>query len=129
VLLPDTQLGRIGEEREAALLRSGAAGLEQVARAGDVTIYEVPDAVPILTGPGEARLTALGHDRVEGEVGTPGVYRLAVRWTPTWRAEAGDVCLREGADGMTEVVARSGGQFVLGVSALPRAPGCPDAPG
>lgn len=129
VLLPDTQLGRIGEEREAALLRSGAAGLEQVARAGDVTIYEVPDAVPILTGLGEARLTALGHDRVEGEVGTPGVYRLAVRWTPTWRVEAGDVCLREGEDGMTEVVARSSGPFVLGVSALPRAPGCPDAPG
>ena len=129
VLLPDTQLGRIGEEREAALLRSGAAGLEQVARAGDVTIYEVPDAVPILTGLGEARLTALGHDRVEGEVGTPGVYRLAVRWTPTWRVEAGDVCLREGEDGMTAVVARSGGPFVLGVSALPRAPGCPDAPG
>ena len=129
VLLPDTQLGRIGEEREAELLRSGAAGLQEVARAGEVTIYEVPDAAPILTGPGESRLTRLEHDRVEGDLGTPGVYRLAVRWTPTWRVEAGHVCLREGSDGMTEVVARAGGGFVLGVSALPRAPGCPGAPG
>ena len=51
VLLPDTQLGRIGEEREAELLRSGRAGLEEVARAGEVAIYEVPDPTPILTGP------------------------------------------------------------------------------
>ena len=72
VLLPDTQLGRIGEEREAELLRSGRAGLEEVARAGEVTIYEVPDPTPILTGPAEAHLTALGHDRVEGEVGGAG---------------------------------------------------------
>ena len=46
VLLPDTQLGRIGEEREAELLRSGRAGLVEVERAGDVTVYEVPDADP-----------------------------------------------------------------------------------
>jgi len=129
VLLPDTQLGRIGEEREAELLRSGRAGLLEVARAGDVTVYEVPDARPILTGPGEARLTAFGHDRVEGEVGAPGTYRLALRWTPTWRIEAGDVCLREGPDGMTELVARTAGSFELGVSLVPRVPGCPASHG
>ncbi len=128
VLLPDTQLGRIGEEREAALVRSGAAGLEEVGRAGDVTVYEVPDPTPILTGPGEARLTVLGHDRVEGEVGAPGPYRLAVRWTPTWRVESGDVCVEEAPDGMTQLVAGSAGHFVLGVSWLPKAPGCPEAP-
>jgi hypothetical protein len=129
VLLPDTQLGRIGEEREAELLRSGAAGLREVARTGDVTIFEVPDAGSILTGPGRPRLTVLGHDRVEGEVTAPGVYRLALRWTPTWRVRAGNVCLREAPDGMTEVVARAVGRFVLGVSAVPRPPGCPTPPG
>ena len=129
VLLPETQLGRIGEEREAELLRSGAAGLPEVARAGGVTIYEVPDASTMLTGPGEARLTAFGHDRVEGEVDAAGTYRLAVRWTPTWRVEAGDVCLQQARDGMTEVVARRPGAFVLGVSPLPRPPGCPDPGG
>ena len=129
VLLPETQLGRIGEEREAELLRSGAAGLAEVARAGDVTVYEVPDATAMLTGPGEARLRAFGHDRIEGEVGEAGTYRLAVRWTPTWRVEAGDICVEEGPDGMTEVVANGPGAFALGVSVLPRAPGCPDPPG
>jgi hypothetical protein len=126
VLLPDTQLGRIGEEREAELLRSGRAGLVEVGRAGDVTVYEVPDAEPILTGPGEASLSVLGHDRVEGEVGAPGEYRLAVRWTPAWRVEAGDVCLEEAPDGMTRLVARTAGAFTLGVSWLPRASGCPE---
>jgi hypothetical protein len=129
VLLPDTQLGRVGEEREAELLRSGRAGLTEVASAGEVTIYEVPDPTPILTGPGTARLTALRHDRVAGEVGAPGTYRLAVRWTPTWRIEAGGVCVREAPDGMTEVVANRPGPFALGVSPLPKAPGCPEAAG
>jgi hypothetical protein len=128
VLLPETQLGRVGEEREAELVRSGRAGLIEVARAGDVTVYEVPEATPILAGPGEARLTALEHDHVEGKVGAPGAYRLAVRWTPTWRVRAGDVCVEEAPDGMTQVVAAAPGPFTLGVSALPKAPGCPDPP-
>jgi hypothetical protein len=127
VLLPNTQLGRVGEEREAELLRSGRSGLDEVATAGDFTVYEVPDPTPILTGPGDAHLTALEHDRVEGEVDAAGTYRLAVRWTPTWRVEAGDVCLREASDGMTEVVAGRPGSFVLGVSILPKAPGCLEA--
>jgi hypothetical protein len=129
VLVPGTQLGRIGEEREAELLRSGDAGLTEVGRAGDVTVYEVPDSTPILTGPGEATLTSLDHDRVAGRVGAPGVYRLAVRWTPTWRVESGDVCVEEGAAGMTRLVADRPGPFVLGVSALPLAPGCPTPAG
>ena len=129
VLLPDTQLGRVGEEREAELLRSGRSGLLEIARAGNVTLYELPAPTAILTGPGEARLTALEHDRVTGEVSAPGSYRLALRWTLTWRVEAGDVCLEEAPDGMTRVVAADAGAFKLGVSALPRAPGCPSARG
>jgi hypothetical protein len=129
VLLPDTQLGRVGEEREAELLRSGRSGLLEIARAGNVTLYELPEPTAILTGPAEARLTALEHDRVTGEVDAPGSYRLALRWTPTWRVEAGDVCLEEAPDGMTRIVAAGAGAFELGVSALPRAPGCPSARG
>ena len=124
VLLPDTQLGRVGEEREAGLLRSGRSGLLEIARAGDVTVYELPDPRPILAGPASARITAMGHDRVAGEVDAPGTYRLAVRWTPTWRVKSGDVCVEEAPDGMTSVVASRAGQFELGVSALPFPPGC-----
>ena len=58
----------------------------------------------------------------------PGTYRLAVRWTPTWRVVSGDVCLEEAPDGMTNVVA-DGPTFVLGVSILPEAPVAPRAAG
>lgn len=126
VLLPETQLGRMGEEREAELLRSGGSGLLQIARAGEVTIYELPDPAPILAGPAAARLTAFEHDRVAGEVDGAGAYRLAVRWTPTWRVESGAVCLEKAPDGMTALVASAPGAFALGVSALPRARGCPE---
>jgi hypothetical protein len=128
VLLPETQLGRVGEEREAELLRSGRSGLREVARAGEVTIYELPDPDPVLTGPGAARLAEVGHDRIVGEVDAPGTYRLAVRWTPTWRVRAGSVCVEEAPDGMTSVVATAPGAFELGVSALPDTRGCPDSP-
>ena len=126
VLLPDTQLGRVGEEREAELLRSGRSGLREVAQAGDVTVYELPDPDPVLTGPGAARITSARHDRITGEVDAAGIYRLAVQWTPTWRVKAGPVCVQEASDGMTSVVAEKPGAFVLGVSALPKTRGCPD---
>ena len=51
VLLPDTQLGRMGEEREADLLRSGDSGLKEVLATGDWRVSELPGADPILTGP------------------------------------------------------------------------------
>jgi hypothetical protein len=78
----------------------------------------------VLTGPGTARLASLGNDRVEGEVGAAGTYRLAVRWTPTWRVRSGDVCVEEAPDGMTSVVAEGATAFVLGISVLPQASGC-----
>ncbi|MGH3038984.1 MAG: hypothetical protein ACRDLZ_06185 [Gaiellaceae bacterium] len=128
VLLPDTQLGRVGEEREAELLRSGRSGLLEATQAGDVTVYELPDPEPMLTGPGAPRITELSHDRVAGEVDAAGTYRLAVRWTPTWRVQAGSVCVEEASDGMTSVVAAEPGAFELGVSFFPRTRGCTASP-
>jgi hypothetical protein len=126
VVLPDTQLGRVGEEREAALLRSGRSGLREVFRGETAAIWELPEATPILSGPGPARLTELAHDRVEGEAETPGSYRLAVRFTPYWNVEGGDVCVERAPDGMTTVVVRRPGPFDLGVGLLDRgAAGCP----
>jgi hypothetical protein len=126
VLLPDTGLGRMGEEREAELLRTGAAGLTPVFRSTTGTVYELDPPRSILTGPGQARLTLLEHDRVVGEVSAPGSYRLAVRWTPWWRVERGDVCVREAADGMTVVRARAAGTFELGAG-IPGSDGCSGA--
>ncbi|HVM69650.1 MAG TPA: hypothetical protein VM204_07435 [Gaiellaceae bacterium] len=119
VLVPDTQLGRVGEEREAELLRSGAAGLERVHRSRTGDVYAVPRARTA-----GVTVTRLGHDRVEGRVEAAGAHRLALRDTPYWRVEEGDVCLRRAADGATEVVARSAGPFVLGVGLFRRGPRC-----
>ena len=124
VLLPDMQLGRAGEAREGELLRSGASGLEPVFESATGTIFAVPDAQPILTGPGRPLLTRLAHDVVEGSVTEPGVHRLGVRFTPTWRVEAGAVCVEEADDGMTRLVVRRPGPFRLGVG-LRGSGGCP----
>jgi hypothetical protein len=94
-----------------------------------VTVYEVPDASPVLTGPGSPRVTGYEHDRLAGELTEAGTHRLAVRWTPTWRVLSGDVCVEEGPDGMTSLVARGPTAFVLGVSAVPEASGCPEGAG
>jgi hypothetical protein len=126
VVLPDTQLGRVGEEREAALLRSRRSGLREVFRGETATIWELPEATPILSGPGAARLTLLAHDRVAGETETPGSYRLAVLYTPYWRVDDGDVCVERAPDGMTTLVVRRAGAFALGAGLFDRgAGGCP----
>lgn len=124
VLLPDTQLGRVGEEREADLLRSGASGLEVAFRSPDWTIYELPRATPILTGPARARVTRLGHDEIAGLVGAPGRYRLRVRFTPYWRIRQGDVCLERLPDGMTGLTVRQAGRFALRIDLTPEGSGC-----
>jgi hypothetical protein len=113
VLLPDVQLGRYGEEREGDLLRSGRSGLPLVFTTDDWRMYELPGAAEILTGRGEPQLTELGRDRIAGSVGSVGVHRLAVRYTPYWRVARGSVCLEEAPDGMTLLTTRAVGPFVL----------------
>jgi hypothetical protein len=113
VLLPDTQLGRMGEEREADLLRSGESGLREVFTTDDWHVYELPGADPILTGPGEATVSVHSHDRIAGTLSAAGVYRLAVRHTPYWRVEQGRLCLEKAADGMTTMRAQAAGPFAL----------------
>jgi hypothetical protein len=113
VLLPDVQLGRFGEEREGELLASGRSGLREVFRTGDWRIYELPGADPILTGPGKGSVSAHEHDRIAGGLSAPGVYRLAIRHTPYWRVEQGQLCLERAADGMTTLRAQAAGPFAL----------------
>jgi hypothetical protein len=112
VLLPDARLGPLGAEREAALLRSGRSGLRPVFESDDWTIYRLPEAAPLLTGPAGAAVERLEHDRIVARVAAPGVYRLRVRWSRYWHV-TGDVCVAAAGDGMTRVVARAPGRFTL----------------
>ena len=120
VLLPDTQIGRYGEEREADLLRSGRSGLVEVFTTPDWRVFELPEASPILSG-GGGTLTELGHERIAGSTRTRGAYRLAVRFTPYWRVSRGDICLERAADGMTRLTARRPGPFELVIDESPGA--------
>ena len=120
VLLPDTQLGRAGEEREAELLRSGRSGLRVVLQTSDWTVYELPDARPLLAGAGEAAITTFASDSVAGSASAAGSYRLAVRFTPYWRVVSGDLCTARLPDGMTELRFERGGPFQLEIALTAR---------
>jgi hypothetical protein len=119
VLLPQTRLGQKGEDREAALLRSGRSGLTRVFGDANVTIYELPGADPILTGPGTPRITRLDHSRIEGTLTQPGSYDVKIRYTRYWRVRAGSVCVERAAGGMTRLRATRAGRFALAVPEQP----------
>jgi hypothetical protein len=115
VVLPLAPLDRLGAEPQAELVRSGRSGLVEVARVPEAVVYELPGATPLLTGPGDARISAYEHARIAGDVGAPGAYLLRVRYTPYLAVRRGDVCLEPGPGGMTRLVAASAGPFELAV--------------
>jgi hypothetical protein len=82
---------------EARIVASGRAGLRPVYGDGAVTVYAVPRPRPIVTGPGSPRVLSLSESRLRLRVGG-GTVRIAVRWSPYWRASDG--CLSKGSDGM-----------------------------
>jgi hypothetical protein len=86
---------------EAALVESGRAGLVRVYEDGTISIYRVPKAQPIVTGPGRPRVLAMTQARIVVKVTGGGTYRIAVHWSPYWRASDG--CVSEGADGMVRL--------------------------
>ncbi|MGH2898899.1 MAG: hypothetical protein ACRDMZ_09520, partial [Solirubrobacteraceae bacterium] len=83
---------------EARLIRSGRAGLRLVYEDATTAIYRVPGFVPIVTGPARSRVLAMTEERVVVAVPRGGTYRIAVRYSPYWRASDG--CLSKGKDGM-----------------------------
>jgi hypothetical protein len=115
VLLPDVPLDRLGADPQASLLHSGRSSLHEVWQGSGWRIFELPAATPILTGPGAARLSAVGHDRIAGAVDAPGDYRLRVRYTRFWEVRSGRVCIARAADGMTILRAEAAGRFELGI--------------
>ncbi|MFL5921968.1 MAG: hypothetical protein ACJ75Q_06910 [Gaiellaceae bacterium] len=96
---------------EAALLRTGRSGLRRVFATSRIEIFELPGPRSILTGPAGAGVLRLTATRVMLTLPEPGRYRLAVRYSPYWRAE--DACLIRRSDGMTTVDAHRGGRVDL----------------
>ena len=102
--------GSIGEAR---LLRSGRSGLVRVFAASDGTVYELPGATPILTGPGRSSITSLSFSGLSGWTSRRGAYLLRVHYTPLWRVRVGALCPRRASGGMTLLDVRSPGPFRL----------------
>ena len=86
---------------EAKLIRSGRSGLRPVFASDHVTVYAVPRPRPLLTGPGLPYVWKLTQAHVDIRLHRAGLYRLAVRYSPYWRATAG--CLSRGVDGMVRI--------------------------
>jgi hypothetical protein len=84
--------------QEAALVRSGRAGLRLVWASPEIAIYSVPRPRPIVTGPGLPTVLALHESRLLVRVTHGGTYRVAVRWSPYWQASTG--CLAPARGGM-----------------------------
>jgi hypothetical protein len=90
--------------QEAALVRSGRAGLHRVWSSREIAIYAVPRARPIVAGPGRPTVLALRESRVLVRVTRAGTYRVAVRWSPYWHASTG--CLARTGGGMLRLRTR-----------------------
>jgi hypothetical protein len=86
---------------EALLLRSGRSGLRPVLRTRQLTVYELPNASPLVSEGAQVR--ALLPTRVILRVPAPGSYRLAIRFSPYWRTFQG--CVEPTRDGMTRLYA------------------------
>jgi hypothetical protein len=123
VVLPTTRLGQKGEEREAALLRSGRSGLRRAFVSPQLAIYEVSRPESILTGPGPGSpvVTRFDHAGIEGRLPAAGSYRLKIRYTRYWRVRSGAVCVERAAGGMTTIRATRAGRFAIAVPEGPRA--------
>lgn len=99
---------------EAALIRSGRSGLVPVFRSLHVTVYELKDAAPIVTGRGDANVRWMWPTRIVFAVTEPGRYRVKVRWSPYWHTSQG--CVWRGADGTVRLQARHAGLIDLRMS-------------
>src|SRR4051794_10020567 len=90
VLLTDAPAD-YSSRREATLIRSGASGLVPVKSLQHMTVYELPHATPLVTGPGSATVLWLWPQRLVTTVGAPGTYRVRIRWSPYWHSPNGCV--------------------------------------
>ena len=110
VVLPDARLD-YSSHGEAMLLRSGRAGLPVVLRAPHLTIYELPRARPIVTGPAPARVLSMRQSGILLALPRGGTYRVAIRYTPYWGVSSG--CVRQTSDGMTSLSVAHAGRLLL----------------
>ncbi len=102
---------------EGKLLRSGHSGLPVVYRGRNITVYAVPNPVPIVTGPGGPRVVALSQTEIDLQVRSAGSYRVSVRYSPYFAASG--ACITKTKDGMTLLNVRHAGRVRLAFAVTP----------
>jgi hypothetical protein len=107
-----------GGPQEARVLRSPGSGLQVVFRSANWTIYELPHATPLLTGPADPVVTAFEHTVIRGRVFAAGRYLLRAHYNPYWRLY-GAGCVAPGPDRMTILELTRPQRFALGVPGTP----------
>ena len=119
LLSTTTPLDWDGGPQEARVLRSPDSGLNPVFRSRNWTIYELPHATPLLTGPANPVVTAFDHTAIRGRVFAPGRYLLRAHYSPYLRLQ-GSGCASQAPDKMTYLDLTRPERFALSV------PGTPD---
>ena len=102
---------------EARLLESGRSGLPVVYRTAHLTVFSVPHADPIVSGPDAPRVVALTQTRIDLALRSAGTYHLAVRYSPYFSADG--ACIKKTADGMTRLDVRRAGHFRIAFAVTP----------
>jgi hypothetical protein len=83
---------------EARLLRSGRSGLTPVFVARHATVFAVPRPRGIVTGAPGAAVARFSGSAITVDLPAAGEYRVAVRYSPYWRASG--ACVEHLPDGM-----------------------------
>ena len=110
VLLTDAPAD-YSSRREAALIRFGRSGLVPVKYLPHMTVYELRDATPLVTGPGGATVLWLWPQRLVATLDAPGTYRVRIRWSPYWHSSTG--CVSRTLDGLTKITTHETGLVEL----------------
>jgi hypothetical protein len=110
VVLPDVELD-YSAQAEAKLLRSRTNPLRPVARLRHVAVFAVRDAQPMVSGPARAEVVALTPKTIALTLSAPGRYRVAVRYSPYWRASRG--CVSRTSDGAVGLSISGAGRSTL----------------
>ena len=120
VLVPTTaSLDWDGGPQEARVVRSPRSGLNLVFRSRNWTIYELPHATPLLTGPANPVITSFGHTAIRGRVFAAGRYLMRAHYNPYLRLR-GSGCVALAPNKMTYLDLTRPERFSLSV------PGTPD---
>ena len=108
-----------GGPQEARVLRSPSSGLRAVFRSRNWTIFELPHATPLLTGPANPVVTSFGHTAIRGRVFAAGRYLMRAHYSQYLRLQ-GSGCVAPGPNKMTYLELTRPERFALSV------PGTPD---